>query len=133
LEDFEQELSGNIAVLESLALAVSTRMLPSIVRFAVKLKDRGKVYTLESPPSYPLICITNESQWAEAVGKLLKEDALNGEESSSWLFCANTLQSHFLTITSQDPEDPQRKLYEWELAYIHSKWLGTWVHKRGGN
>lgn len=54
-------------------------MLPSIVRFAVKLKDRGKVYTLESPPSYPLVCITNESQWAEAVGKLLKEDVLNGE------------------------------------------------------
>jgi len=36
-------------------------------------------------------------------------------------YYANTLQLHFITITSQSMETPTRRLYDWELQYIHSR------------
>jgi len=124
LEETEQEMNNSIAVFETLKLDVSTRMLPSVLRFSVNLRERGRGgLALETPASYPLICITNESQWAEAVGKLLKEDVLDGKDSTTWINYANILQSHFLTTMSQDPQDPQCKLHKWEFSYIHAKWF----------
>lgn len=31
------------------------------------------------------------------------------------------LQMHFMTITGQNIDSPTRKLYPWELRYIHSR------------
>jgi hypothetical protein len=46
------------------------------LKFSCHVKEKGKsqVIQITSPSSYPMIVITNESQWGEAAGKLLQAE-----------------------------------------------------------
>ena len=46
------------------------------LKFTCHVKEKGKtpVVQITSPTSYPMIVITNESQWGEAAGKLLQAE-----------------------------------------------------------
>lgn len=87
----------------------------------LKKDTKERTTELESELSFPLVAITNESQWPEATGKLLIADAFRDDSETTWGLLANTLQYHFLTITNQSLEAPVRKLYQWELQYIHAR------------
>lgn len=52
--------------------------------------------------SNPFIILTNESQWSECFGTLIKRDAFKDSLSMPWPSLANTLQQHFLIATRQD-------------------------------
>ncbi|EGC30866.1 hypothetical protein DICPUDRAFT_157342 [Dictyostelium purpureum] len=96
-------------------------MTPSSLRFIANYKEKTSGKTVEkqveSVQSNPVIVITNESQWAEAAGKLLIADAFNSKDEIPWELFANILQSHILTATHQSSEI-KRKLHSWEFEYI---------------
>ncbi len=80
----------------------------------------GQIYPdipIQSDSSAPFIVFTNESQWEESEGILLKKDAFEGNEVKFTRF-ANVLQMHFLRSTRQDPFSPERPLSIHDLNYI---------------
>jgi hypothetical protein len=100
--------------------------------------------TVESHPTRPFIVITNECQWEESEGALLKKEAF-GEQviflgiffskylinfffwyknEIYWPQFANVLQRHFLRATRQDAVNPSRSLCKTDLEYIHSRFFG---------
>lgn len=72
---------------------------------------------IQSDSSAPFIVFTNESQWEESEGILLKKDSFDGNEVKFTRF-ANVLQMHFLRSTRQDPFTPERPLSIHDLNYI---------------
>eukprot|EP01101_Sappina_pedata_P011633 TRINITY_DN784_c0_g1_i1.p1 TRINITY_DN784_c0_g1~~TRINITY_DN784_c0_g1_i1.p1 ORF type:complete len:587 (+),score=172.38 TRINITY_DN784_c0_g1_i1:34-1761(+) len=74
--------------------------------------------------SYPLIVITNESQWCEAAGKLVVSDAFAGQDEVPWPVFANVLHHHFLKATRQDSSKPMRTLTPHEIKSFHAKFFG---------
>eukprot|EP01102_Stenamoeba_stenopodia_P004909 TRINITY_DN1540_c0_g1_i2.p1 TRINITY_DN1540_c0_g1~~TRINITY_DN1540_c0_g1_i2.p1 ORF type:complete len:380 (+),score=83.56 TRINITY_DN1540_c0_g1_i2:343-1482(+) len=59
---------------------ISTRMSMVKLRFtATVTPSKGAVTPVQSEGSSPFIVITNESQWCEAAGKLLNDDAFSGQ------------------------------------------------------
>ena len=69
------------------------------LKFTMTLKDSSFI---ESQMSNPFIILTNESQWSECFGTLIKRDAFKDSLSIPWPQLANTLQQHFLIATRQD-------------------------------
>lgn len=110
----------------------------------------GAATTLESQCSQPFIVITNENQYEESNGSLLRYLAFGTRAETPWPRFANALQRHFLQTTKQDgsapppavlpaaapvsaaavaaaltPEDlPVRALAVRELEYIHARFFG---------
>jgi len=63
-----------------LKIEVSTRMSAVFLKFGIQVQQESGVSPIiQSPPSYPLIVITNESQWCDAAGKLLIMDSFAGQ------------------------------------------------------
>jgi len=63
---------------------ISTRMSMVKLRFnATVTPTKGAVTPIQSEGSAPFIVITNESQWCEAAGKLLNDDAFAGQVCGS--------------------------------------------------
>jgi hypothetical protein len=118
------------AVFEGIKVNVSTRMTMVSFKFGLQIKSDQDICVVESPPSYPFIVITNESQWAEAAGKLLIADCFAGPPGAPlqvecpWPQYANTLHSHFLKATHQNPNAPLRPLQPYEFHYFHQKFFG---------
>ncbi|KAF2074164.1 hypothetical protein CYY_004535 [Polysphondylium violaceum] len=112
------------AEFKNLKVNVSTRMLPSSLKFVSTVIEKGKEKTIESVPSSPMVVITNESQWAEAAGKLLTCDAFMDKEEITWEYFANILHSHILTGTNQTGEI-KRKLHSWEFEYIQKNYFNS--------
>jgi len=81
--------------------------------------------TVESPPSHPFIVITNECQYEESDGTLLKRDSFGNSNEIQWFCFANKLQRHFLRATRQDPIKPTRFLSRHELVYIHQNFFNA--------
>ena len=126
-----------------------TRKNLATVKFSVQLQLVGGLsVTIESNPSSPFVAITNECQYEESDGLLLKTDAfeqrasrtlhnpyvvndfshtnLHFQTNSSvtWPLFANLLQRHFLRGSRQDAVKPQRFLSKPELYYLNQKFFG---------
>merc|ERR1712137_120667 len=80
--------------------------------------------TVESHSTRPFIVITNECQWEESEGALLKKDAFGEQAEIPWPQFANVLQRHFLRATRQDAISPTRCLSDTDFDYIHTKFFG---------
>lgn len=117
-----------IALFHNVKINVSTRMTPVHLKFAMQVvTSKNQPITVESPISYPLIVITNESQWCDAAGKLILADAFAGQLEVSWPQFANAIHHHFLKATRQDPSRPSRGLNEADWTYMHSKFFSMAV------
>eukprot|EP01103_Thecamoeba_quadrilineata_P018768 TRINITY_DN7347_c0_g1_i1.p1 TRINITY_DN7347_c0_g1~~TRINITY_DN7347_c0_g1_i1.p1 ORF type:complete len:613 (-),score=131.47 TRINITY_DN7347_c0_g1_i1:1110-2948(-) len=98
-----------------------TRKIPVTLRFGLQMQVNHVTFPVESQQSQPFIIITNECQWEESEGSLLKKSAFGDQLEVSWCFFANLLQRHFLRSTRQDPIRPIRPLSCTDLNYIHKK------------
>lgn len=103
-----------------------TRKNPVTLKFSMQVQVVGGAgtVTVESPPSNPFIVITNECQYEESDGTLLKKDSFGNNSEIPWPMFANKLQRHFLRATRQDPIKPTRYLSRHELTYIHQNFFG---------
>jgi hypothetical protein len=89
----------HMAIFQNLKVNVSTRMSMVYIKFQITLQsDTAENTVIESTSSYPLIVITNESQWCEAKGKLIMMDCFNGlVRYSSSLSLSHSLTLHLCT------------------------------------
>lgn len=103
-----------------------TRKNPVTLKFSMQVQVVGGAgtVTVESPSSNPFIVITNECQYEESDGTLLKKDSFGSNTEIPWPMFANKLQRHFLRATRQDPIKPTRYLSRHELMYIHQNFFG---------
>jgi hypothetical protein len=85
----------------------------------VAVRSDDTVHTIESDLSNPFIVITNECQWEESEGILLKKDAFGEQAEVSWPQFANVLQRHFLRATRQDLIRPTRQLSNFDFEYLN--------------
>eukprot|EP01090_Pellita_catalonica_P001139 TRINITY_DN10846_c0_g1_i1.p1 TRINITY_DN10846_c0_g1~~TRINITY_DN10846_c0_g1_i1.p1 ORF type:complete len:608 (+),score=60.48 TRINITY_DN10846_c0_g1_i1:195-1826(+) len=108
---------------------VGTRKHAINLRFSVQLQlnaqDNQQGHTVESQLSNPFIVITNECQWSEAEGTLIKKEAFKGHLEVPWALFANTFQLHFVSATRQDLSRPSRVLSGDDLQYLHQRWFGN--------
>lgn len=81
--------------------------------------------TIESEASNPWVVITNECQWEEAEGLLIRKEAFTEQENVPWISFANILHRHFLRATRQDMLRPQRPLSAHDIQYLHQKGFGA--------
>eukprot|EP01096_Ripella_sp_DP13-Kostka_P016086 TRINITY_DN771_c0_g2_i2.p1 TRINITY_DN771_c0_g2~~TRINITY_DN771_c0_g2_i2.p1 ORF type:complete len:726 (-),score=340.17 TRINITY_DN771_c0_g2_i2:336-2240(-) len=104
-----------------------TRKNSATLRFGIQAQvvqgPNTATVTVESQSSMPFIVITNECQWEESEGVLLKRDTFSELSEVSWPYFANTLQRHFLRATRQDPVHPTRCLSQTDFEYIHQKFF----------
>ena len=115
------------ATFYDLKFAKPTRLNVAHLYFHVQIRfltgeDRygGASLTLRSPPSSPFVVITNESQWGDSEGMLMRLKAFY-QETISWQYMANLIQTHFLRSTRQDVTKPERPLSLSDLNFL-AKW-----------
>jgi len=104
-----------------------TRKTYATVKYSAQVQLPGLApLPMESYSSRPFVVITNECQYEESDGLLLKMDTFGPQMDGMvpWPHFANKLQRHFLRGTRQDAIKPQRYLTKKELAYLHSKFFG---------
>lgn len=113
-----------------------TKKAPAQFKFAMQLQVAGSPSpaTIESNTTTSLVVITNECQWEDSAGTLLKKEAFSDgrvwllshsrQLEISWAEFANTLQHHFLRAMKQELSRPRRILSPFDLRYMHSKFFG---------
>eukprot|EP01133_Synstelium_polycarpum_P010914 gene10914-12719_t len=102
-----------------------TRKNPVTLKFGMQVQIvGGSPVNIESPPTSPFIVITNECQYEESDGTLLKKDSFGNNPEIAWASYANKLQRHFLRATRQDAIKPTRYLSRHELIYLHQQFFG---------
>jgi len=98
------------------------------VRFGIQVNVGSGIntqsVTVESENSLPFIVITNECQWEESEGALIRKELFSEQNEVPWFAFANTLQRHFIRATRQDPQRPSRCLSTMDLDYFHDKFFG---------
>jgi len=113
----------------NLKFSNGTRKNSISLRFAIQLQIGAPhilpAVTVESETSNPFIVITNECQWEEAEGLLIKKEVFGDLPDKEWAHFANVLQRHFLRATRQDPVKPTRCLSMTDFFYLHEKFFGN--------
>jgi hypothetical protein len=104
---------------------VGTRKNAVNLRFSVSVKCNESLHTIESELSNPFIVITNECQWAEAEGTLIKKEAFAGHLEVAWPKFANVFHMHFVRATRQDVNRPSRAFHQGDFEYLHDKFFGN--------
>jgi hypothetical protein len=80
----------------------------------------GNIKTvIESNSSEPVIVKTNENQWQESEGVLLRYEAFGNSMEVTWGKFANALQRCYLSATKQDRQNPVRPLTVQDLCYLY--------------
>eukprot|EP01102_Stenamoeba_stenopodia_P016602 TRINITY_DN5820_c0_g1_i1.p1 TRINITY_DN5820_c0_g1~~TRINITY_DN5820_c0_g1_i1.p1 ORF type:complete len:555 (-),score=113.32 TRINITY_DN5820_c0_g1_i1:163-1827(-) len=88
------------------------------VQYVLVGKTNLTTTILESEPTEPFVVMTNENQWDNSAGILLKKDAFDNSQQILWPQFANTLQLHYLRATRQSLDTPTRVLSRDDLEYI---------------
>jgi len=102
----EEAASGNTTRLK-LKMMNGSRMMPVMVKMSIAVAYPSGSIMLESQCSNPFIVITNENQYEESNGSLLKYLAFGVKNDTPWTHFANELQRHFVQATKQDGSTPQ--------------------------
>jgi hypothetical protein len=122
IDAFRRQVKWNLKFLNG------TRKNSVTLRFGIQVQvvqgSSSASVTVESNSSQPFIVITNECQWEESEGTLLRRDAFGDQQEVTWPYFANMLQRHFLRATRQDPIRPTRCLCQTDFEYIHQKFFG---------
>ena len=113
------------AVFNKLKIHVSTRMSLVNLRFVINFHHQFFGQCQASSSVYPLIVITNESQWCDAEGKLIIHDAFGPRKEIEFPTFANILHLHFLKSTRQSFESPRRALCLRDWHFIHHRYFDT--------
>jgi hypothetical protein len=112
-----------------------TRKNLARLKFSVELRTveaPEQLLRLESLPSMPTVVITNECQFEESDGLLLRNSIFAAPEGSGlqgapeavpWVLVANKIQLHFLRATRQDLGNPQRFITPAEFDYMHLRYF----------
>ncbi|KAH3762635.1 transcriptional repressor [Pelomyxa schiedti] len=108
----------------TLKMTAGTRKTPAFLKFTGKADYVGGSVGLESQLSKPFVVITNECQYEESDGTLLKKVAFGQSMEIPWPLFANHLQLHFARSTRQDFSSPERCLSPLDLNYLHTKFFG---------
>eukprot|EP01119_Soliformovum_irregulare_P011455 TRINITY_DN286_c0_g1_i2.p1 TRINITY_DN286_c0_g1~~TRINITY_DN286_c0_g1_i2.p1 ORF type:complete len:465 (+),score=127.76 TRINITY_DN286_c0_g1_i2:159-1553(+) len=98
-----------------------TKKAPAYLKFGMQLQLQGTATPIqvESSSSIPLVVITNEVQWEDSAGILLKREAFSsGQMEIPWPEFANTLQHHFLRATRQESWRRGENEYVWRRSEI---------------
>eukprot|EP00005_Dracoamoeba_jomungandri_P008050 CAMPEP_0174269982 /NCGR_PEP_ID=MMETSP0439-20130205/42865_1 /TAXON_ID=0 /ORGANISM="Stereomyxa ramosa, Strain Chinc5" /LENGTH=631 /DNA_ID=CAMNT_0015359029 /DNA_START=52 /DNA_END=1947 /DNA_ORIENTATION=- len=115
-----------------LKFMTGTRKNPVRLKFGVQIQlqrqGQPQTVTVESDASRLFIVITNECQWEESEGILLKEEAFGDQQQITWPEFANVLQRHFLRATRQDFVTPRRPLSVFDFDYFHQKFFAGQSH-----
>jgi hypothetical protein len=113
-----------------LILPHGTRKKTIHLKFSVEVqitrRDGSSIKrVVESDGSKPFIVKTNENQWEESEGILLKTDAFGSQNEVPWYKFVNSLQKRYLLATKQDLQKPARPLSVQDINYIfHIKFTG---------
>jgi len=109
-------------------LKFSSGTFPNLVRMKYRVQvqinlteGRSITKTLESIPSRPFISMTNTgSQWKDAAGTWLREDAFGEAFEITIQRFWNYFQKHYLVATKQDFNSMKRPLYLRDFDYLLS-------------
>jgi len=106
-----------------LILPHGTRKKTIHLKFSVEVqitrRDGSSIKrVIESDGSKPFIVKTNENQWEESEGILLKTDAFGTLNEVPWFKFVNALQKRYLLATKQDLQKPARPLSVQDINYI---------------
>ena len=125
LQNEEQEMSDeNEASFGDLRFMEGTRLKMVRVQFGCRAQFRDREGAavhetcIESNTTAPFVVMTNENQWDNSEGMLLKRDIFEGRMEATWAKFANTLQFHYLRSIRQNPAHPDRPLSRYDLEYI---------------
>lgn len=117
-------IQNNVAVFNDLIFPNGTRKKTIRLKFSVDVQmqlPNGSSFgaTLESNLSQPFIVKTNENQWEESEGILLKYESFGNALQTSWCQFANALQKRYLAATRQDIQKPIRPLSVQDINYLY--------------
>jgi len=112
-------VENGMAVFNNLIFPHGTRKKAIHLKFKVSIKVGNMDSVIESKLSKPFIVKTNENQWQEAEGILLKMEAFEEENGVTWFKFCNVLQRRYLYATKQDHTHPTRLLTEQDFVYIY--------------
>jgi len=112
-------MENGVAVFNNLIFPHGTRKKAIHLKFKIPIKVGSMETLIESKLSKPFIVKTNENQWQEAEGILLKMEAFEKENSVKWFKFCNALQRRYLYATKQDQIHPARLLTEQDFVYIY--------------
>lgn len=103
-----------------------SRKTLATLKFTTRVTFNGVPLTLTSHPTHPFLITTNDIQYEESEGILLRHFAFGNARDTDipWYYLANIMHAFFLRATRQDPLRPVRSLSKSELKYIHSKFFG---------
>ncbi|PRP75084.1 hypothetical protein PROFUN_03920 [Planoprotostelium fungivorum] len=127
IENEQEDMDPNTKIAKfNIKFLNGTRKNLATLKFDMQVKLRGgAVIPVESNPSHPFVVITNECQFEESDGLLLRAESFQSSDTQvPWALFGNLLQRHFLRATRQDPVKPQRFLSRSELQYISAKFFG---------
>mmetsp|Transcript_16692 Transcript_16692/g.23195 ORF Transcript_16692/g.23195 Transcript_16692/m.23195 type:complete len:592 (-) Transcript_16692:663-2438(-) len=113
-----------IATFNDLKFPNGTRLKSIRVKFTSKItvqdsKQHIHHLSIETNPTNPIVVKTNENQWHEAEGILLKKTAFGGQLEIYWPRLANWVQRRYLIATKQNLQTPVRPLSSYDLHYMH--------------
>jgi hypothetical protein len=124
----QKMMDSGTAIFDSLTFPQGSRKKTLSLKFSVTvncsrpLGNSTENYTclIESDLSQPFIVKTNENQWDEAEGSLLKAEAFGPRSDIPWFQLCNSLQRRYLMATKQDPLKPLRPLTSQDFNYLYS-------------
>jgi hypothetical protein len=79
--------------------------------------------------SQPFIVKTNENQWEESEGTLLRIEAFGDATETLWCKFANALQKRYIAATKQDIQAPLRPLFIQDLNYLYQLKFSSFVSR----
>ena len=130
----QRTMDNNCVVFDALTFPQGSRKRTLNLKFAVTVNCSRPVpglahaesYTclVESDISQPFIVKTNENQWDEAEGSLLKAEAFGNKADVSWFQLCNALQRRYLMATKQDLHKPSRPLTPQDFNYLYALKFG---------
>jgi hypothetical protein len=122
----ERPLEEGYATFFDLRFDKPTRLNIAHLFFSVRLRfmadeKMGTSLQMRSDPSSPFIVITNESQWGDSEGMLMKLRVFGDQSEVQWEYLCNMIQYHFIRSTRQDSVKPDRPLSLCDLNYLARK------------
>lgn len=118
------EVNNDRATFDNIVFPFGTRKRVIRMKFNVNVeihhKFTGETFSiqLESSPTKPIIVKTNENQWEESEGILLKYETFKENKQSTWCQFSNALQKRYLFATKQVFSNPPRPLSMNDFHFI---------------